>query len=158
VADLSIPLQPNSNSLQSNSDTTASEFQQLQLLGLTEFTCSRRETEVDGGKRRDFRGSNRIEMPRISTDLCGIDLQCLAVRRPQPIAKPSVDFPPVTDKVAEGVIQGPLATNHLSTNGFHWGKAQNSGTHSAAKNGRDRAVHTRVFLIFPLRRVPNVLD
>jgi hypothetical protein len=60
---------------------------------------------VRGGKRQYLVGFYSAESPQNPTDLCGIDLQYLAVGRPQPIAKPRVDFRPVTDKGAESVIQ-----------------------------------------------------
>jgi hypothetical protein len=83
VVDLPIPLQRNSNSLQRNSNITATEFQQFQFCAL--LNCFAVVdfrglwwTLVDFGARSPLKSrfSTITENPRNSTCLCGIDFQC----------------------------------------------------------------------------------
>ena len=69
------PLQRNSNLLQCNSNLAATEFKQLQTLGISELSCSDGMWREVGGCDGILRGQTRRKLSEIQSTLCGIDLQ-----------------------------------------------------------------------------------
>src|ERR1035441_2586862 len=139
-------LQPNSNLLQRNSNITAIEFQQFQPLCVPELFCIRglaRSSAVQGAVLAGLIAPNFAE---IRTYLCGIDFQCLAGRVSLTYCKASMDFRPLTEKLAERGTEGPLARNYLSTKSLHSRKPRNLVPNQRQRNGRDHFLFWREFM------------